>query len=528
MGIYKEIAVKQLFDITNIKRIFESHLDRETLESYRLPISNPSAQVIVGLSGGADSSVLALFAAAYLAPHYKNLTFLFTDTGAEPDSCYTALDQIEEMTGIAVTRLQPENDLFGLIDKYNGFLPSGRARYCTRQLKIDPLTQYMATIPADNGYVSLAGIRYDEADRDGISFQYSMETDAKAAFPFIDLKITKAMVFDILDRTIGIPETYKYRSRSGCYNCFFQRVAESVGMLVNDPDNFEITERLEKLTAEDEKRWDNIPVTLTEAGFPAAYPVPAFIDIRKDEKVPKKAPERVKTRKDDQTEDLFGFEPETDELAYDELFVAFALYTDSRIAQFTGREFTPGTYWQELITLSPSLTGIKSAVGNHYKFKATTPMPHYDLADMKIVITQIRFPKGTIDTGKPAAESFTWKSETAYKQLRNLVKHCQAVLQEADLKRRYEDALGVLESDPADERTAMDAAEQVDVLAAMIARLPKVTGELAWEGLYTPSKDVSEQVQMQLDGVSVQTERTAAREGLEHDEVPMACLACSI
>jgi tRNA(Ile)-lysidine synthase TilS/MesJ len=81
MGIYKEIAVKQLFDITNIKRIFESHLDRETLESYRLPISNPSAQVIVGLSGGADSSVLALFAAAYLAPHYKNLTFLFTDTG---------------------------------------------------------------------------------------------------------------------------------------------------------------------------------------------------------------------------------------------------------------------------------------------------------------------------------------------------------------------------------------------------------------------------------------------------------------
>ena len=155
-------------------------------------------------------------------------------------------------------------------------------------------------------------------------------------------------------------------------------------------------------------------------------------------------------------------------------------------------------------------------------------MPHYDLADMKIVITQIRFPKGTIDTGKPAAESFTWKSETAYKQLRNLVKHCQAVLQEADLKRRYEDALGVLESDPADERTAMDAAEQVDVLAAMIARLPKVTGELAWEGLYTPSKDVSEQVQMQLDGVSVQTERTAAREGLEHDEVPMACLACSI
>jgi hypothetical protein len=166
-------------------------------------------------------------------------------------------------------------------------------------------------------------------------------------------------------------------------------------------------------------------------------------------------------------------------------------------------------------------------VGNHYKFKRTTPMPHYDLEDMQIVIAQIRFPKGTIDTGAPAKDSFTWKSETAYKQLRHLVRNCQVVLQQADMKRRLADAQEVLQSNPQDERTMMDAMEQVDVMSSMIARLPKVSGELVWEGLYTPSQDVQKEVQMSLDGLSVTTERKVAKQDLEHDEVPMACMACS-
>jgi 3'-phosphoadenosine 5'-phosphosulfate sulfotransferase (PAPS reductase)/FAD synthetase len=528
MGAFKEIQVKQIVNIDTIKRLFEMHIDRATLESYRLPVGRSDARVIVGLSGGADSSVLALFAAAYLAPHYPNLAYIFTDTQNEPESCYHTLDKIEDITGIKITRLVPEMGLLDLVDKYNGFLPSARARWCTKSLKIEPLTQYMKDIPSETGYVSLAGIRFDEADRDGISFQYSMETNTSAAFPFIDLEITKATVFDVLDRSIGIPETYKYRSRSGCYSCFFQRNSEAIGMLVNDPENFATTEKYEKLTDEDAQRYSNIPTTLQDAGIPAAYPVPAFIDLRKDAKTPKKAPEKVKIKKNDEQEDLFGFEPTDAQDGFDELFMAFALYTDSRLAQFTGREFTPCTYWQELITLSTSLSGIKSALGNHYKFKRTTPMPHYDLEDMQIVIAQIRFPKGTIDTASPSSDSYTWKSGTAYKQLRHLVRNCQTVLQKADLERRCEDAQAILANYGSDETLGLDAMEQVETLGMMMGKLPKVTGELVWEGLYTPSAEVANQVQMQLDGVSVKTERKVAREGLEHDEVPMACLACSI
>ena len=120
----------------------------------------------------------------------------------------------------------------------------------------------------------------------------------------------------------------------------------------------------------------------------------------------------------------------------------------------------------------------------------------------------------------------TWKSQTAYKQLRHLVRHCQVVLQKADLQRRYEDALAV-QANTKDELTLMGAEEQVEQLGRMMAEIADTKGELVWEGLFTPSQKTQQQVQLQLDGVSVQTERKVAREDLEHDEVPMACIACS-
>lgn len=525
MGIYKEIAVQQIQGIEAIKRYFEMYIDREVLESYRLPVKDKEATVVVGMSGGADSTVLALFVAAYLAPIYPNIRYIFTDTGAEPASCYQTLDKVEALINCKIDRVEPEYDLFQLIDKYNGFLPSGQARYCTKSLKIEPLKKYMAALPGDHGFISLAGIRYDEADRDGITFQYSMESEAVAAFPFVDLQITKAMVFDVLDRSVGIPSTYKYRGRSGCFSCFFQRTAEIVPMLENDPQNFAKTESYEKLTDQDHERWSVIPQTLTEAGFPAAYPVPAFIDLRKPQKAPGKQPDKVRFKQDDLHEDLFG--DVSDEVAFDELFVAFALYSDVRIAHFgKGREFTPATYWQELITLSTSYTGIRTALNNHYGFKRTTPQPHYDVEDMQIVIAQIRFPEGTIDAAAPSSDSYTWKSQTAYKQLRHLVRHCQVVLQKADLQRRYEDVLAV-QANTRDELTLMGAEEQVEQLGRMMGEIADTKGELVWEGLFTPSQKTQKQVQLQLDGVSVQTERKVAREDLEHDEVPMACIACS-
>lgn len=71
-------------------------------------------------------------------------------------------------------------------------------------------------------------------------------------------------------------------------------------------------------------------------------------------------------------------EMETDK-QHDEMYAAYALYTDDTLAWHGGREFTPGVYWQEFVTFSTSLTGIKSALNNYYKFKMTTPIQYQGL-----------------------------------------------------------------------------------------------------------------------------------------------------
>ena len=83
-----------------------------------------------------------------------------------------------------ITRVTPTKGLFELIDQYNGFLPSPRQRWCTRELKLKPI---LAAINLQGNVISLAGIRADEPDREGLSLSYSLESESKTAFPFVDL-----------------------------------------------------------------------------------------------------------------------------------------------------------------------------------------------------------------------------------------------------------------------------------------------------------------------------------------------------
>ena len=100
-----------------------------------------------------------MFIAAFLAPHYPNIEFIFTDTKAEPESCYNTLDAFEKITGLKDTRLVPEKGLFDLIEQYNGFLPNNLARWCTRQLNVEALTEYKID---SNKCISYLTIEYRE------------------------------------------------------------------------------------------------------------------------------------------------------------------------------------------------------------------------------------------------------------------------------------------------------------------------------------------------------------------------------
>jgi hypothetical protein len=66
--------------------------------------------------------------------------------------------------------------------------------------------------------------------------------------PFREDGIGKEDVFAILDGSgIGVPRYYSWRSRSGCYFCFFQQQEEWAGLKRNHPDLFEAAKTYERV-----------------------------------------------------------------------------------------------------------------------------------------------------------------------------------------------------------------------------------------------------------------------------------------
>ena len=183
---------------------------------------------VLALSGGKDSTALAI----YLKDRVPNLEYVFCDTGEELPETYSYLLRIEAVLGQRPTYLNAERTFGHYLDIYRGVLPDPRTRWCTRMLKIRPFERYVGDCPTQM-YV---GIRADEKHRKGY---VSTKPNVIPRFPFIEDGITRDDVFRLLqDSGLGLPDYYRWRSRSGCYFCFFQQRREWVGLLENHPDLF--------------------------------------------------------------------------------------------------------------------------------------------------------------------------------------------------------------------------------------------------------------------------------------------------
>jgi 3'-phosphoadenosine 5'-phosphosulfate sulfotransferase (PAPS reductase)/FAD synthetase len=191
---------------------------------------------ILNVSGGKDSTALAV----YMRDRVAEMEYVFCDTQKELPETYDYLGKIEAYLGKPIVRLNAERGFDHWLDLYNGYLPSSRIRWCTRMLKIRPFEHYVG----DDEVISYVGIRADE-DREGY---ISTKPNIKARFPFKEDGIVKGDVFRILEESgLGLPEYYKWRTRSGCYFCFFQRKVEWVGLKENHPDLFELAKQYEKI-----------------------------------------------------------------------------------------------------------------------------------------------------------------------------------------------------------------------------------------------------------------------------------------
>jgi len=206
---------------------------------------------IISISGGKDSAALAV----YLKKKYpeREFKYIFFDTEEELQDTYDYLNKLESNLGIKVDRKFPEKSFKELLLAHNDYLPSPMERWCTRKMKLET---FLSTMKEYEDYTiyNYVGIRADE-NREGL---IPTEKNIITVMPFKDDGITLDDVKRILhDEGIGLPAYYDvvydpkydieyFRSRSGCYFCFFMRQIEWVWLYEKHPDEYQKAMAFEK------------------------------------------------------------------------------------------------------------------------------------------------------------------------------------------------------------------------------------------------------------------------------------------
>lgn len=202
-------------------------------------MSNKPVRHVLGISGGKDSAALAI----YMRDRVPEMEYFFTDTGAELPDVYEFLDRLEDYLGKPIVRLGLDRPFEHLLQQYNGFLPSPNTRWCTREMKIRPFEEWVG----EDEVVTYVGIRADEM-RDGYR---ASKPNITARFPFKEDGLMYEDIKRILEQSgVGWPSYYDWRSRSGCYFCFFQRKSEWLALAERHPDLFEKAKAFEKIDPE--------------------------------------------------------------------------------------------------------------------------------------------------------------------------------------------------------------------------------------------------------------------------------------
>jgi 3'-phosphoadenosine 5'-phosphosulfate sulfotransferase (PAPS reductase)/FAD synthetase len=212
---------------------------------------------VISISGGKDSAALAVYIQNEYPQIHARAEYVFCDTLVELPETDEYIERLESMLDVQVHRVTAFDNLniaakpgrtpfdIYLREVYGDFLPSPRSRWCTRKLKIEPFERFVG----DSHVYSYIGIRADE-DRDGYQSQkppkFSEKPNIIPVYPFRDDDLRLADIKQLLEHSgLGLPAYYEWRSRSGCYFCFYQQIGEWQRLQKNHPDKFEAAKKYE-------------------------------------------------------------------------------------------------------------------------------------------------------------------------------------------------------------------------------------------------------------------------------------------
>lgn len=117
-------------------------------------------KILVQFSGGKDSQASLILAVKKYGA--KNITACFCDTGFEHADTYTHIHNVCEHLGVKLITLKSKKykDFVDMSIK-KGRFPSTRARFCTSELKVIPMIDYI--LSQDDSFIIIQGIRAKES-----------------------------------------------------------------------------------------------------------------------------------------------------------------------------------------------------------------------------------------------------------------------------------------------------------------------------------------------------------------------------
>lgn len=208
-------------------------------------------KIFVNHSGGKDSQ--AMLAELVAAGLQSKLIIVHADLGEmEWEPMHNWIKSIS--FGIDLHVIQPDLDFFQLCEKYKR-IPSGMARFCTSELKTNPINRWIKKYCAEHGLtnvVSALGLRAEESPLRAKKLPITRGKASTKALtitewlPILEHKL--ADVWEVIKQAGQVPHrVYGIGfSRLSCVFCVFGKKAEHEEAAKLKPELFQKMVRLER------------------------------------------------------------------------------------------------------------------------------------------------------------------------------------------------------------------------------------------------------------------------------------------